>query len=302
VTAEWPLRAILFVPAHRSSWVAKAIRSGTDAVVLDLEDSVPSAQKDEARACLPREIADLAAAGIAPLVRINPLSDQSDVDLDAAVVPGLTGIMLPKASTADEVRRLHDEISYREGHFGMRHGEVAILPLPETARGLQDAEQLVAASSRVKGIVGVISGPVAADVAQAVGFVPTIDGTEQLYMNSKLVLDSRAGGAPFPIAGVFGVPLDDLVALEALVRRAKTLGYTGCPVMHPSHVPVVQSVFAPTRAEAEHFAGMLEAFAAAEATGQGAVSYKGVMIDYAMLPLAHQVVNEYRYRTSGSTE
>ena len=182
----------------------------------------------------------------------------------------------------------------------MPHGEVAIMPLPETARGLQDAELLAAASARVRGIVGTISGPVAADVAQAFGFTPTMGGNEQLYMNSKLVLDSRAAGAPFPIAGIFGVPLDDLVAVEALVRRAKTLGYTGCPVMHPSHVSVVQSVFAPTREEAEYFSGMLDAFAAAEAAGKGAVSYRGMMIDYAMLPLARQITDEYRRRSAQS--
>lgn len=299
MSTDWPLRAFLFVPAHRTTWVAKAIRTGTDAVVLDLEDSVPPDQKADARTALAAGIAELGKAGVAPFVRINVLGESTDADLDAAVVPGIAGIMLPKATTVEEVRRLHDMISYREGRHAMPHGEVAILPVPETARGLQDAGLLAGASPRVKGIVGVISRPVAADVAQAFGFTPTMDGTEQLYMNSKLVLDSRANGAEFPISGAFGMPQDDLVAVEALVRRAKTLGYTGCAAMHPTHVQVVHTVFTPTREEAEYFEGMLAAFAEAEVAGKGAVTYRGAMVDYAMLPLARRVIEEFKRRSKG---
>jgi citrate lyase subunit beta / citryl-CoA lyase len=298
MTPEWPLRAFLFVPAHRPTWVAKAIRAGTDAVVLDLEDSVPPEHKNEARRLLASEIAELAAAGVAPFVRINPFSETTVADLDAAVCAGLAGIMMPKTETVQQVRALHDMLSYREGLRGIPHGTVAIMALPETARGLQDAELLAAASTRVKGICGVVGGPVVADVATAFGFVPSMGGIEQLYMNSKLVLDSRAAGAPFPIAGIIGTALDDLEAVELLVRRARSLGYTGCPVMHPSHVAVVQKVFMPTLEEAEYYEGLLAAFAVAEAEGKGAVNYKGMMIDYAMLPLARQVVSEYKRRAA----
>lgn len=295
---NWPLRSFLFVPAHRHSWVVKAIASGTDAVVLDLEDSVPPDQKAAARDNLGSAVSDLAAAGVAPFVRINAPPQTWAVELDAAVGPGLAGIILPKASTAEEMRRLDGLLSYREGLRGMPHGEVAIIPCPETARGLQDAELLVAATPRAKGVLGTISGPVTGDVAQAFGFQPSLEGVEQQYMNSKLVLDSRAGGGAFPLAGIFGVPLNDMTSLEALIRRAKAFGYTGCPVMHPSHVAVVNSVFTPTADDAEYFAGMLEAFAQGEAQGLGAVSYRGMMIDYAMLPHARQVMGEYHRRTA----
>lgn len=166
------------------------------------------------------------------------------------------------------------------------------MPLPETARGLQDAEALASASRRVKGLVSSISGPVSGDIARAFGFVATRQGDEQLYMNSKLVLDSRAGGAPYPIAGVFGFPMNDHEGIEALVRRAKHIGYTGVPVMHPSHIEIVERVFRPTPDEIAYFEGLLATFAAAENEGVGAISYRGTMVDCAMLPLALETVAE----------
>ena len=160
---------------------------------------------------------------------------------------GLTAIVLPKAANPDEIRRLHDLLSYHEGRAGMAHGGVGILPLPETAEGMHDACALAKASPRVKGIHGAISGPVSGDFARAFGFRATTDGIEQLYLASKLVLDSRAGGAPYPIAGIFGTPMNDLAAVERLVRRARDIGYTGVAVMHPSHVAVANAVYRPRR-------------------------------------------------------
>ena len=292
----WPLRSFLFIPAHRKEWVAKAALARPDAVVLDLEDSVPPEKQTLARESLREEIDELTRQGVAPFVRIHQYSPDTAVEIPTVVHPGLAGIMLPKANSAEEIRAVHDLLSFHEGRQGMAHCSVAIMPLPETAEGLQRAESLARASTRVRGIVGTVSGPTSGDVAQAFGFRATLGGVEQYYMNSKLVLDSRAGGAPYPIAGVFGVPMDDLAAVEAMLRRARDFGYTGSPVMHPSHVAIANAVYSPTKDEAEYFEGMLRAFAEAERAGQGAVRYRGAMIDYAMLPLAKQVVAEYRRR------
>lgn len=293
---HWPLRSFLFVPAHRRSWVAKAIQSRPDAVVLDLEDSVPPDQQSVAREGLPDAITELTHGGVAPFVRVHAFGPDTAEEIAAVVHPGLAGVVLPKAAIPEEVRGLHDLLSYHEGRRGIAHGAVAILPLPETAEGLQRAEALVRASDRVRGIVGTVSGPTTGDVAQAFGFRATMGGIEQYYMNSKLVLDSRAGGAPYPIAGVFGVPMDDLAAIEQLLVRARDFGYTGSPVMHPSHVAIANRVYSPTAEEADYYQGLLDALAEAERQGLGAVRYRGAMIDYAMLPRAREVVDEFRRR------
>lgn len=288
----WPIRSALFVPAHRRDWVAKAIRVSPGAVVLDIEDSVPPQFKPQAMAHLKSEIHELRDAGVGAFVRIQPLFDGTAAEIEAAVTEGLTAIVPPKVASSEEIRRLHDLISYAEGRAGITHGTVGLLPLRETAEGMHDACDLVKASSRVRGIHGALSGPVSGDFARAFGFRATSGGEEQLYLASKLVLDSRAGGGMYPIAGIFGTAQDDLLAVERLIRRARDIGYTGVAVMHPSHVAIANALYRPTSQEVAYFKGLLEAFEAAEKVGLGAVSYQGAMVDYAMLPLAKEVLAE----------
>ncbi|HEX3995768.1 MAG TPA: CoA ester lyase [Acetobacteraceae bacterium] len=296
----WPIRSALFVPAHRREWVAKAIRVSPGAAVLDIEDSVPPEFKTQAMEYLKSEIAELKAAKVGAFVRINPLHERTADEIAAAMTEGLTAIVLPKAQTATEIRRVHDLLSYYEGGAGLPHGTVGILPLPETAEGMHDARALAAASDRVRGIHGALSGPVSGDFARAFGFRATSDGIEQLYLASKLILDSRAAGAMYPIAGIFGTPMDDLAATERLIRRARDIGYTGVAVMHPSHVAIANAVFRPTAEEVAYFQGLLKAFEDAEKAGLGAVKYQGAMVDYAMLPQAREVLAEAS-RFNGST-
>ncbi len=288
----WPIRSALFVPAHRRDWVAKAIRVSPGAAILDIEDSVPPQFKPQAMEYLKSEIAELKAAGVGAFVRVQPLYDGTEAEIAAAVTDGLTAIVLPKVSSPAEITRLADMLSYAEGRAGVAHGAVGIVPLPETAEGMYCARDLCKASTRVRGIHGALSGPVSGDFARAFGFRATTDGSEQLFLASKMVLDSRAGGAMYPLAGIFGTPQDDLAAVERLIRKARDIGYTGVAVMHPSHVAVANAVFRPTEEEVAYFKGLLAAFEAAEKAGLGAVSYQGAMVDYAMLPLANEVLAE----------
>lgn len=288
----WPVRSALFVPAHRRDWVGKAIRVSPGAAVLDIEDSVPPQFKPQAMGLLKEEIAELKAAGVGAFVRVQPMYDGTPAEIEAAVTDGLTAIVLPKVANPGEIRRLADLLSYYEGRAGVAHGSVGILPLPETAEGMHGACDIAKASARVRGIHGALSGPVSGDFARAFGFRATTEGVEQLYLGSKLVLDSRAGGAMYPIAGIFGTAQDDLAAVERLIRRARDLGYSGVAVMHPSHVAVANAVYRPTAEEVAYFEGLLAAFEAAEKAGLGAVSYQGAMVDYAMLPLAREVLAE----------
>ena len=286
----WPIRSALFVPAHRRDWVAKAIRVSPGAAVLDIEDSVPPQFKAQAMGYLKDEIRELRDAGVGAFVRIQPMFDGTQAEIEAAVTEGLTAIVSPKVASPDEVRRLHDLLSYAEGRAGVAHGSVGILPLPETAQGMHDAYHLAKASPRVRGIHGALSGPVSGDFARAFGFRATSGGEEQTYLASKLVLDSRAAGAMYPMAGIFGTAQDDLPAVERLIRRARDIGYSGVAVMHPTHVAIANAVYRPTAEEVTYFKGLLEAFEAAEKAGLGAVSYQGAMVDYAMLPLAREVL------------
>jgi citrate lyase subunit beta/citryl-CoA lyase len=296
----WPIRSALFVPAHRRDWVGKAIRVSPGAAILDIEDSVPPEFKAQAMGYLKSEIEELKAANVGAFVRINPLHENTTQEIAAAMTEGLTAVVLPKAQTPADIRRVHDLLSYQEGRAGLEHGAVGIIPLPETPEGMHDARALAAASDRVRGIHGALSGPVSGDIARAFGFRATSEGIEQIYLASKLVLDSRAAGAMYPIAGIFGTPMDDLAATERLIRRARDIGYTGVSVMHPSHIAIANAVFRPTADEVAWYEGLIEAFETAEKAGLGAVKYQGAMVDYAMLPLAREVIAEARRHQSAA--
>lgn len=288
--SPWPIRSLLYVPATRQDWVIKAIKADPDAVILDLEDAVGPKEKAQAPVFVPAQIETLRSHGVCAFFRPNALSMGGVEEIIACVRPGLTGIILPKA-TVDDVHRAHDALSYAEGKVGLRHGEVSIIALPETAEGMRGTYEIAKASSRVRGLLGGV-GTIEGDVAWAVGFRPTIEGYEQLYFQSKIILDSRAGGAHYPIAGIFAPRIDDVDALETFVRRAKSLGFTGAAVVHPSHVAIANRVFQPTAEQIAYYEGLIAALEEAHGRGEGAVKYQGAMVDAAMLPVARDVVGE----------
>lgn len=285
----WPLSSLLFLPAHKIEWARKVAKYQPSAVILDLEDAVPPAMKAEAREIAREAIAVLAEAGIAPFVRINGWDCGGPQDVERITVPGLAAVMLAKADSATEIHALDLSLTYEEGKSGMARGSVAIVPLAETSNGLYEGRELARASQRCMGLAGMV-GPVNGDVARAAGFIPTLEGIEQLYLASKTVLDSRAGGAMYPKASIVGMRIDDLDAVRMLCRRAKQLGFTGAVLIHPSHVAIANEIFAPTAEEIDYAQGVIAAVREAQDRGDGAVQFRGQMVDYAMLPHAHDVL------------
>lgn len=286
----WPCRSLLFLPAHRIEWVRKIERTMPDAVILDLEDAVPPQRKAEARALLPEAIAILQELGIAPLVRVNALGAGCEVDVDAAVQPGLLGVMLPKVHHPRDVAALDLLLAQAEARRGMPPASVGIVPLPESAQGLWLAHEIAAASPRVVGLVTAVSGAVTGDVARAAGYRPTEDGAEQLFVQSRTILASRAAGANFPIGTLLPTDLGDEISVRRLARRARQLGFTGAALIHPFHVAIAHEVFTPSDYEVAEATGLLQAVASAQSRGLGAVTYRGAMADAAMVAPAEELL------------
>ena len=194
-------RSVLFVPGHRPSWVDKAVASGADAVVLDLEDSVPSGEKAAARETVAASIARVRSSGatVGLLVRVNPLATKlTGADLEAVVVPGLDGVFAPKIEQATDVLQydaLLDHFETRNGVTGLEY----IVPV-ETVKAIQNAREIASASPRV----GAMIGPTAehADIARAVGYEWTPEGLETLYLRSRVLLACREAGI-HPLTGLW---------------------------------------------------------------------------------------------------
>ena len=269
--------------------VAKSNRLDPDAIILDLEDLVAPRDKIRARGMVPSAIEVLHSRGVAAIIKVNSLPQGGLDDLKAAMHPALNAVLLPKTASADEIRLLHDHLSFEEGKAGLPHGEISIIALPETAEALRHSYEIARASSRVKGLLGGV-GPIQGDIAFAVGFRATVEGHEQQYLQSKLILDSRAAGAIFPIAGVFASPIEDLAMLEMLVVRAKTIGFSCVHLVHPSHVGIANRIMRPSAEEVAYFSGLITALEEGQREGRGAVRYQGAMVDLAMLPTARAVI------------
>jgi len=281
-----PLRSLLFVPGHKPSWVEKAWRVRPDGLILDLEDAVPVGEKEAARREV-RTVLDQADPQRYFCVRLNSLATgMTRQDLEAVVHPNLSAVMLPKVYRAEEMAEVDRVLSRLESERGLPPGGIATPLLLETAQGMRDAHDIAAANSRVDAIL-MSAGP-GGDAARAIGYQWSKQGTETLYLRSKLVLDSRAAGVVPLINSWYDVA--DLEGLARDARLNRSLGYAGMALIHPSHVAVVNQVFTPTEAELAFYRGLLEAFAEAEKQGHAAVVYDGDMVDYAMAQTAREIL------------
>ena len=272
------IRSALFVPAHRDGWAEKAVRSSPDAVILDLEDAVPDAEKDAARELLGGALGRLAAAGISAIVRPNAFgSEEIEADLDACVVEGLDALLLPKVDSAGDVARFVQTVAALEQRRDLPPGGIAFLITLETASGYLNAAEL-ARSPRVVGIFAATGK--GGDVQRELGYRPTPAGLETLYYRSHAILASRAARLPHVLAG----PWQDLHDLEGLRAQAafnRDLGFTGEVLIHPSGVAAVNEVYAPTPADLDYHLGLVSAYEAAAEEGIGAVDYRGDHVDAA---------------------
>jgi citrate lyase subunit beta / citryl-CoA lyase len=292
-----PYRSILFVPGHKPAWVDKALASGADCVVLDLEDSVPAELKAGARATVAESIRAIRERDerVGVFVRVNPLDTRTTgADLEAVVVPGLTGVFAPKIGSATDVLRydaLLDHFEERNGVTGLEY----IVPV-EMIGAIQDARAIATASPRV----GAMIGPTAehADIARAVGYQWTPGGEETLYLRSRILLACREAGI-HPLTGLWE-RLDDLAGLKAFAEHGRRLGFRGMIAIHPSHVPVVNEAFSPTAEDIAFHEGLLAAYEQAAAAGHGAVRYRGVHIDKAHADTARDWLAHARSLPGGS--
>ncbi len=271
-----PLRSLLFVPAHRAGWPDKALAAGADGVLLDLQDAVPDGEKAAARRMATTTIERLAAP---VLVRVAPPgSSDLDDDLDAVMVPGLAGIVVPLVCSPADVSDVAARVSALEAARGIAAGSVAVMPLIETAQAARLAYEIATASDRVA-YMGGGTGP-DGDIAHAIGFAWTAGGDETLFLRSWVLLNARAAGVPFPLSGIWPL-IDDLDGLRRFAVQTRGLGYTGMMAIHPSHVPVINEVFTPSAAEIARWRATIAAVDAAAALGHGAVRLDGAMVDAA---------------------
>jgi len=259
-------RSYLYVPGNRPDRFDKACAAGADAVIIDLEDAVPAAEKAGARAALSAWLSPARSV----MVRVNAAGTEwYPEDLAACNAAGVVGLVLPKAEQVDErVVAL------------CRSRDVALLPLVETAAGMLQAARVAATPCVQRLLFGTI------DFQLELGIDG--DGEELLAFRSQLVLASRVAGIQAPVDGP-STQWDDAAAVEADARRGRKLGFGGKLCIHPKQVAPVNAAFSPSAAEV---AWARRVLAAAQQSGGAAVAVDGRMIDRPIILKAERIVRD----------
>jgi len=286
-----PVRTALFAPGIKEQVMTKALESGADAVILDLEDSVPVASKAEARVLIAKTIDAAAAPSSRPLiyVRVNAAATGLlDDDLNAVVRPGLAAVLLSKAENVADVQQAAAAIERHEKQRGMTPGAAAIILQIENALGVYNCFSLIKASPRVAATC--FGSARDGDLQSDLGCSWSIESTELLYARSKVLLDTRAAGSHIhPLDGVFS-DLNDEAGLIADSRLSARLGYIGRTVIHPKQIAPVKGAYAVPALEVAYYQKVASEFAAAEKAGTAAIAVDGKLVDYAMAQRARRVL------------
>lgn len=277
------LRSHLYVPGDRPQVLAKAATRGADALIVDLEDAVPAAGKEQARRSVAEFLGRAENAGPELWVRINPGAAGRE-DLAAVLGPAVAGICLAKAESAAEVADVADVIGDLERDRGVPTGQVAISPLLESAAAVLAARD-IAAAPRVRRLqVG------EADLCAELGVRPGADERELLWVRSQIVLASAAAGIEPPVAPA-STNFTDLSALQASTEALRRLGYRGRACIHPAQLAVVHEVFTPSAEEVARARELVAGYEAAVAAGSGVfVDANGRMVDLAVVRSAQRTV------------
>lgn len=277
-------RSMLFLPGNTPNILQNGDALGADAVIFDLEDAVAPDQKDAARILVRNTMTYLDFSKVEVIVRINSVDTdfwKKDLDTILPLKPSL--IMPPKSSFAQDVLTVDAYMSELEDKLGFERNTVRLIPLIETALGVENAFQIASCTKRVAAIF--LGGE---DLTADLQCKRTKESQEIEYARSRMVCAARAAGVD-----VYDTPFTDVNDDEGIridAEKAKSLGFTGKSSISPRHVPVINEVFSPSQRDIDYAYEVMEAIRRGKEEGRGAVALRGKMIDAPVVNRAKRVI------------
>jgi len=280
----------MFVPGEHRRMIDKAFTLHADAMMMDIEDGVAPAEKENAR----RQIAaslDWFADHLksepnyrtpARYVRVNAVGSERLIDDFKAVVrPGLEGLVVPKVDSIAQIRIVEDELGRAEVARHVPGGSVKLLIAIESPIGLFNAYAIASSSPR---IVGLIFG--AEDFTREMNLPVRreAEAVDLIYARSAIATAAAAAHVQ-AVDGVW-VDLKDLEGLKRFARQARRLGMTGISIIHPSQIDEANAAFTPSPEDIAYAREVLQAFDEARARGAGAIAFRGQLLDYPIVDRA----------------
>lgn len=281
LTPVW--RSLLYVPANNQRFIQKAHTREADGLILDLEDSLPPGEREAARKALRDSVQTMGSDHSDVLVRVNAGDPDADADLDAAIIPGVTALVVPKAESPRQVADISRKVGALEEARGMECGAIRFLVLIESSQGLLNAREVASADPRV---VALALG--SEDFAAETGMQPNEDN---LLLPKQLTLFAARAAGVMPLGLVGSIAAyQDIEDLERIALRSRALGFEGASCIHPSAVPVLNTAFTPSRFEIEKSKRIVAAGEKAAAEGRGAFELDGKMVDAPVVARAKRLL------------
>jgi citrate lyase subunit beta/citryl-CoA lyase len=276
-------RSLLYVPTIQPRFIARAADRGADGIILDLEDSVPPAEKERGRAALADAAKQVSRKGADVIVRVNRPIRLLVRDLEAAVIPGVRALALPKIESAEHIQMIAEIVDELETERGLPAGGIGLIAMVETASGFFRIDQIARAHPRIVALN--LGGE---DFALSVGMLPESEGL--FYPKQQTIIAAKAAGI-LPM-GFIGTVADygDLDAFRDVIRQSRRLGFLGASCVHPSQIAVMNEEFAPAPADVDHARRMLVVWDETVAKGLGAVNFEGKMIDIPVVERAKKLL------------
>ncbi|MDH3452016.1 MAG: CoA ester lyase [Gammaproteobacteria bacterium] len=278
------LRSLLFVPGNKAGMLEKAMGFAPDAFVPDMEDSVPDAEKGNAREVIAAHLERLSGTGKLVIPRVNALdTGLTEDDLAAVVGPHVHGISIGKINTAEDLRHVDDLLSGLEQVRDLRRGSLKLIPWIETALAIVHCYEICCASPRLIG-----AGFGAEDFTNDMQIPRSQDDHEVAYARNVMCTAARAAGilaldTPFFL-------FKDQQALLANAQASKQGGFKGKFAIHPAQIDTINAAFSPSADEVEHAQRIVTAFEEAERNGRGSTSLDGVVIDVPVVKRARALL------------
>jgi citrate lyase subunit beta/citryl-CoA lyase len=267
------LRTLLIVPATQGAAVANALRGRADAVVIDLEASIPPSEKERAREAAREAMGGLADEHLPVWVRVNPSHELlAKPDIRAVVSAALTGIVLPRATSANHIRFIEALLRDAEAASGIEAGKTKLIPVIESAAGLMGCGEIARASQRT---IALAFG--ADDYCEDLGVERTRGGHELQFPRSQIAVSARAAGV-LAIDAAYDDIHDD-TGLRADTEAARSVGFHGKFLIDAAQAPTVNAIFRPTPEAVEYARRVVEAHEAAVERGEGITVIGGRMVD-----------------------
>ena len=283
-----PRRALLYMPGDSRRKIEKALTLDVDSICMDLEDGVAPSEKVAARATIAQALAELDFGRSEKLVRINPFGSGLEAsDLAQTISSRPHAIVLPKVEAAPPLRWLDQQITTAENTHGWAAGEIGIIVLVETARGVVNLPEICQATPRLQAL---IFG--AEDLAGDIGAIRTPEAWEVFFARSAVITHAAAFG--LQAIDMVYVDYHDTPGLQREALQGAQLGYAGKQAIHPNQIAPIQSAFTPSPAAIAQANRVIEAQAAWQASGVGAFALDGKMVDAPVVKAARGVLAKAR--------